>query len=387
MTGKVDAMMNVLIAPDSFKGSLSSKQVCEAIEKGFHMAGKEQFNIMKIPIADGGEGTVEAFLAALGGELVHVTVMGPLGAPVSSFYGILPDGTAVIEMAAASGLNLVPPSKRNPLLTTTYGVGQLIENALDRGLRKFIIGIGGSATNDAGAGMLEALGIRFLDKEGKDVPSCGGELHRVESIDMSNMDHRLNIAMFTVACDVDNPLCGENGASHIYGPQKGADKDMVTLLDQNLSHFADVVAKVLGKDYRDEPGSGAAGGLGFALKAFLHAQMRRGIDIVVEATHMEEKIAWADLVITGEGKTDYQTSLYGKAPAGIAKLAKQHGKPAVLISGHLAEGYKDLYAQGITSAFSIANGPITLDEAMQHASILLSDIAENIGKLLLASSH
>nr|WP_018962564.1 glycerate kinase [Coprothermobacter platensis] len=377
-------MMNVLIAPDSFKGSLSSKQVCEAVEEGLLKASKETFVVLKVPIADGGEGTVDAFLSAMGGELVKITVTGPLGDPVSSFYGILPDGTAVIEMAAASGLNLVPPSKRNPLLTTTYGTGELIKHALDRGCMRFIIGIGGSATNDAGAGMLEALGIRFLDKEGKDVPSCGGELYRVESIVMSNMDPRLRSATFTVACDVDNPLCGENGASAVYGPQKGADEEMVTLLDQNLSHFADVVAKTLGKDYRDEPGSGAAGGLGFALKAFFHAEMRRGIDVVMEVTHMDTLAAKSDIIITGEGRTDCQTAKFGKAPSGVANLGKRVGKPVLLISGGLGEGYQELFDQGIVAAFSIANGPMSLKEAMENAYSLLVDKAQNIGRLLVA---
>jgi len=267
--------MKVLIAPDSYKGSLSSKQVCEAIEEGLLKANKETFEVLKVPIADGGEGTVDAFLSAMGGELVQVTVTGPLGDPVNSFYGILPDGTAVIEMAAASGLSLVPAHQRNPLITTTYGTGQLIKHALDRGCMRFIAGIGGSATNDAGAGMLQALGIEFLDETGQEVPWGGGNLDKVATIDLSGMDPRLKNTEFIVACDVDNPLCGENGASAVYGPQKGATPDMVRLLDRNLSHFADVVSRTLGEDHRDDPGAGAAGGLGFAFKAFLDAQMRR----------------------------------------------------------------------------------------------------------------
>jgi glycerate kinase len=376
--------MKILIAPDSFKGSLSSKQACDAIEEGLHCASENAFEIAKIPIADGGEGTVEAFLSALGGQLVNLTVTGPLGESVPSFYGILLDGTAVIEMAAASGLNLVPPDKRNPLITTTYGVGQLIEDGLGKGCVKFIVGLGGSATNDGGAGMLQALGIKLLDKNGQEIPWGGGNLDKISTIDLSGVDPRLKSAEFTVACDVDNPLCGENGASAVYGPQKGATADMVKLLDRNLSHFADVVSRTLGEDHRDDPGAEAAGGLGFAFKSFFHAQIRRGIDIVMETTHMEEKVKWADLVITGEGKADFQTARFGKAPAGVARLAKHYGKPVLLIAGSLGEGYEELYNQGVTAAFSITNSPMTLEEAMESAYSLLADKAQNIGRLLVA---
>lgn len=376
--------MKVLVAPDSYKGSLSSKQVCEAIEEGLLKANKEAFEVLKVPIADGGEGTVDAFLSAMGGELVQVTVTGPLGEPVSSFYGILPDGTAVIEMAAASGLSLVPAHQRNPLITTTYGTGELIEHALDRGCMRFIVGIGGSATNDAGVGMLQALGIKFLDEAGQEVPWGGGNLDKVATIDLSGMDPRLKKAEFIVACDVDNPLCGENGASAVYGPQKGATPDMVRLLDRNLSHFADVVSRTLGEDHRDDPGAGAAGGLGFAFKAFLNAQMRRGIDVVMEVTHMDTLAAQCDIIITGEGRTDFQTALFGKAPSGVANLGKRVGKPVLLISGSLGEGYQELFDQGVVAAFSIANGPMSLQEAMENAYSLLVDKAQNIGRLLVA---
>ena len=376
--------MKVLIAPDSYKGSLSSKQVCEAIEEGLLKANKETFEVLKVPIADGGEGTVDAFLSAMGGELVQVTVTGPLGEPVNSFYGILPDGTAVIEMAAASGLSLVPAHQRNPLITTTYGTGQLIKHALDRGCMRFIVGIGGSATNDAGAGMLQALGIEFLDETGQEVPWGGGNLDKVAIIDLNGMDPRLKKAKFIVACDVDNPLCGENGASAVYGPQKGATPHMVRLLDRNLSHFADVVSRTLGEDHRDDPGAGAAGGLGFAFKTFLDAQMRPGIDVVMEATHMDTLAAQSDIIITGEGRTDYQTAQFGKAPSGVAKLGKRMGKPVLLISGALGEGYQELFNQGVIAAFSIANGPLSLQEAMENAYSLLVDIAQNIGRLLVA---
>ena len=376
--------MKVLVAPDSYKGSLSSKQVCQAIEEGLLKACEGTFEVVKVPIADGGEGTVDAFLSALGGELIELTVTGPLGKPVHSFYGILPDGTAVIEMAAASGLSLVPTHQRNPLVTTTYGTGQLIINALDRGCSRFIVGIGGSATNDAGAGMLQALGINFLDNAGKEVPWGGGNLDKVATIELKGMDPRLKNAQFIVACDVDNPLCGENGASAVYGPQKGATPDMVKLLDRNLSHFADVVANVLGEDHRNDPGAGAAGGLGFAFKAFLDAQMRPGIDVVMEATHMDTLAAQSDIIITGEGRTDYQTAQFGKAPSGVAKLGKRVGKPVLLISGALGEGYQELFNQGVIAAFSIANGPLSLQEAMENAYNLLVDMSQNIGRLLVA---
>jgi len=376
--------MKVLVAPDSYKGSLSSKQVCQAIEEGLLKACEGAFEVVKVPIADGGEGTVDAFLSALGGQLIELTVTGPLGKPVHSFYGILPDGTAVIEMAAASGLSLVPTHQRNPLVTTTYGTGQLIMNALDRGCSRFIVGIGGSATNDAGVGMLQALGIKFLDDAGKEVPCGGGNLDKVATIDLKGMDSRLKNAQFIVACDVDNPLCGEKGASAVYGPQKGATTDMVKLLDRNLSHLADVVAGVLGEDHRNDPGAGAAGGLGFAFKAFLDAQMRPGIDVVMEATHMDTLAAQSDIIITGEGRTDYQTAQFGKAPSGVAKLGKRMGKPVLLISGALGEGYQELFNQGVVAAFSIANGPVSLQEAMENAYSLLVDIAQNIGRLLVA---
>jgi len=376
--------MKILVAPDSYKGSLSSKQVCQAIEEGLLKACQGVFEVVKVPIADGGEGTVDAFLSALGGQLIELTVTGPLGKPVHSFYGILPDGTAVIEMAAASGLSLVPTHQRNPLVTTTYGTGQLIRHALDRGCSRFIVGIGGSATNDAGVGMLQALGIKFLDDAGKEVPWGGGNLDKVATIDLKGMDSRLKNAQFIVACDVDNPLCGEKGASAVYGPQKGATPDMVKLLDRNLSHLADVVASVLGKDHRNDPGAGAAGGLGFAFKAFLDAQMRPGIDVVMEATHMDTLAAQSDIIITGEGRTDYQTAQFGKAPSGVAKLGKRMGKPVLLISGALGEGYQELFNQGVIAAFSIANGPLSLQEAMENAYSLLVDIAQNIGRLLVA---
>ncbi|MDI6601893.1 MAG: glycerate kinase, partial [Thermoanaerobacteraceae bacterium] len=356
--------MRVIISPDSYKGSLTSKQVCNAIEEGLKRSGS--FDIVKIPIADGGEGTVDAFLSAVGGELVEVTVTAPLGDRQKSFYGILKDGTCVIEMAAASGLSMVAEDRRNPLVTTTYGTGELIKDALDRGCKNFIIGIGGSATNDCGAGMLQALGVRITDESGNEIGFGGGELGRAASIDISGLDKRIAKCHFTVACDVDNPLCGEKGASAVYGPQKGATKEMVALLDRNLSHFADLSANAIGRDYRNYPGAGAAGGLGFAFKAFLNADIKRGIDVAIEATHLEDLIKDADIVITGEGNTDFQTARFGKAPAGIAKIGKRYGKPVVIISGGLGESYKELYDAGVTALFSITSRPMSLKEAMDR---------------------
>lgn len=373
--------MKVVISPDSYKGSLSSKQVCEAIEEGLMRAGK--FDVVKIPIADGGEGTVDAFISAVGGEIINAKVRGPLGDIQESFYGILSDGTCVIEMAAASGLNMVPEGKRNPLVTTTFGTGELIKHAMDKGCRNFIIGIGGSATNDCGVGMLQALGVRITDSQSNEIGFGGGELGRASSVDISGMDKRIADCRFTVACDVDNPLCGEKGASAVYGPQKGATKEMIAILDKNLSHFADITAQAIGKDYRDYPGAGAAGGLGFAFKAFLNANIKRGIDVVIEATHLEDIIKDADIVITGEGNTDFQTARFGKAPAGIAKIAKKYGKPVVIISGGLGEDYKELYDIGVTSLFSITKRPMSLKEAMDGGYDLLRDRAEDIGRLII----
>ncbi len=372
--------MKAVISPDSYKGSLTSKQVCDAIAEGLKRAGG--FDIDKIPIADGGEGTVEAFITAVGGEVVHTSVKGPLGVTQDSFYGILKDGRCVVEMAAASGLNMVPEGKRNPLVTTTYGTGEIIKDAIKRGCRDFIIGIGGSASNDCGAGMLQALGVKVLDKNGDEIGRGGGQLDRVCSLDLSHLNKMIAGCHFTIASDVDNPLCGENGASAVYGPQKGASKHMIEVLDSNLCHFANVTAKTIGKDWRDYPGAGAAGGLGFAFKAFLNADIKSGIDVVVQATQLEDVIKDSDIVFTGEGNTDFQTVRFGKAPAGITKLAKKYGKPAVIISGGLGRGYKELYDIGATALFSIADRPMSLGEAMDGGYDLLRDRAEDIGRLI-----
>jgi glycerate kinase len=303
---------------------------------------------------------------------------------VDSFFGLPADGeTGVVEMAAASGLTLVLPDRRNPLLATSRGTGELIRAALDSGVRRLIVGIGGSATNDGGAGMLAALGARFLDADGAAFVPVGGTLAHIDTVDLSNLDPRLAGIDIRVACDVTNPLCGPTGASAVYGPQKGATPAMVAELDRALAHFADILAATTGHDLRDTPGAGAAGGLGFALMAVLHADMQPGVRIVAEAAGLEARIARADLVLTGEGRTDAQTAC-GKAPAGVAAIAARHGVPVVCLSGSLGEGVDLLYAQGITALFSIADGPMTLEEAMAHASALLERAAENTIRLYLA---
>ncbi|AEF18260.1 glycerate kinase [Thermoanaerobacterium xylanolyticum LX-11] len=372
--------MRILVAPDSYKGSLSSKEVIEAMTEGIRRVVDAE--IIKVPIADGGEGTVDALISLSGGKIVETEGIGPLGNTVKSFFGILDDGTAVIEMAASSGLNLVPDDMRDPLVTTTYGVGQLIKKALDEGCRRFIVGLGGSATNDGGAGMVQALGAKLLDEDGKDIPYGGGNLSRLKEIDIDGLDKRIYESSFMVASDVTNPLCGKNGASYIYGPQKGATPEMVEILDNNLNHYANVVKETLGKDFKDTKGAGAAGGLGFSLIAFLNAKVRSGIEIVMDAANMEEKIKSCDIVITGEGNTDFQTA-FGKAPAGIAKIAQRYGKKVIILSGGLGYGYKELYKIGVTAMFSIVDRPMTIDEAVHDAKRLISDRMEDIIRLFV----
>jgi len=377
--------MKIIVAPDSFKGSLTSIQAANAIEKGIKKAAqnyKEPVEVIKVPMADGGEGTVEAIVSANGGRIITTQVLDPLGREVDSFFGVLPDNTAVIEMAAASGINLLSEDERNPMKTTTYGTGQLIKKALDYGCKRIIIGIGGSATNDGGVGMAQALGIRFLDKEGNQIGFGGGELYKIEEIDTSSLDPRINDTIITIASDVKNTLCGPNGASAVYGPQKGATPEMVETLDRNLKHFAAVIQKQFNIDILNVPGSGAAGGLGASLMGFLGAKFCMGIKLVMELVQLEEKIKNADLVITGEGSTDYQT-MFGKVPFGIAKIAKQHHKPVICISGALGRGYEELYNEGINAFFSILNKPMSLEEAMNNTEILLEQVSTNVINIFL----
>ncbi|WP_027415985.1 glycerate kinase [Aneurinibacillus terranovensis] len=372
--------MKIVLAPDSYKGSLTAKQACDAMEKGIRKVLPEA-EVVKIPMADGGEGTVQSLVDATGGQILQHNVTDPIGEKIMVKYGILGDGmTAVIEMAEASGLYLVPVERRNPLMTTTYGTGELILAALDQGCRTFILGIGGSATNDGGMGMLQALGVKFLDKQGTELGFGGGSLALLDRIDMSGMDSRLKTCTFTVACDVDNPLCGPNGASHVFGPQKGATPEMVIQLDKNLKHHAAVIAKDLGVDVKNIPGSGAAGGLGAGMLAFLGAALKRGIDIVIEATGLERHLEGADLVISGEGQCDFQTER-GKTPFGVARTAQREGVPVVLIAGSIGRGADVLYQHGVQSVFSMVDKPMTMDEAMTNAYELLSNTTERIVRL------
>ncbi|MEC0664789.1 glycerate kinase [Priestia flexa] len=369
--------MKIVIAPDSFKESLSALEVAEAVEKGFKQV-LPQANYVKVPMADGGEGTVQSLVDATDGEIISKTVTGPLGEPVEAFFGILgTKRTAVIEMAAASGLHLVPPAKRNPLMTTTKGTGELISAALDYGVNHIIIGIGGSATNDGGAGMAKALGAQLLDAEGNEILDGGGALGNLAFINLSTLDSRLQHVKIEVACDVDNPLTGERGASAIFGPQKGATPEMVALLDRNLRHYAAVLERDLGQKIDDVPGAGAAGGLGAGMLAFLQAELKRGVDIVIEATNLLEAVRDADVVITGEGKIDGQT-IYGKTPIGVAKTAKKHGIPVIGIAGNIGADSHVVYEHGIDALFSIVPGVTTLENAFANASDYVEKTAMNV---------
>ena len=375
--------MKVVIAPDSFKGSLSASAVSGNIEKGVRKVF-EFADILSIPMADGGEGTVQSLVDSTKGVIISTKVKGPLLKEVDAFYGILGDGiTAVIEMAAASGLPLLREEERNPMKTTTYGTGELIKHALDKGCKKIIIGIGGSATNDGGAGMIKALGAKLLDKDGNDIGYGGGYLDKIEVIDLSNMDERFKSCKIVAACDVDNPLIGLRGASHVFGPQKGADPEMVKILDKNLEHYAEVVERTIGISIKDFPGAGAAGGLGGGLMAFLGAELKRGIDIVIEATGFEEKIKDADLVITGEGMMDYQTQ-YGKTPYGVAQVAKKYNIPVIAIVGSIGHNAEALYDLGFSGIFSIISRPMTLAEAMSEGAGLLEKSSENVMRMVKA---
>ena len=374
-------MKKIIIAPDSFKGSMSAKEVADAIERGIKGVLSD-VEIVKIPMADGGEGTVETLVDATMGKIVTINVLDPLGNDAEAYFGILGDGrTAVIEMALASGLTMVPSSKRNPLITTTYGTGQLIKAALDHGCQEFIIGIGGSATNDGGVGMAQALGVSFLDQEGQEIGFGGGSLSAIKEIKIKELDPRLNKCIFKVACDVDNPLCGLKGASHIFGPQKGSDSYMIKILDENLAHLAEIIKKDIGVDVKNEPGAGAAGGLGAGLMAFCNASLQRGIELVIEATKLEEKVIGADLVITGEGQIDFQT-VHGKTPYGVAQIAKKYKIPVVALVGTIGTGVEVLYMEGINAIFSIVEGPMTLEECMKNGSELAERTAGNVVRAL-----
>lgn len=373
--------MKIVIAPDSYKESLSATEVAQAIEKGFREIFPEA-QFVSVPVADGGEGTVEAMIAATQGRAMTSTVTGPLGDAVEARWGISGDGaTAFIEMAAASGLALVPPEQRNPLVTTSYGTGELILRALESGVNNIIIGIGGSATNDGGAGMVQALGAKLCDADGTPIGFGGGSLTSLNHIDISGLDARLQTCSIRVACDVTNPLTGPSGASCIFGPQKGASAEMIIELDRNLAHYAEVIKKSLRVDVKAVPGSGAAGGMGAALMAFLGAELRSGIEIVTQALNLEEHIHDCTLVVTGEGRIDSQ-SIHGKVPVGVASVAKKYHKPVIGIAGSLTRDVGIVHQYGIDSVFSVLNRIGSLEEAFREAAENIYLTSRNIAATL-----
>ncbi len=373
--------MKIVIAPDSFKGSLTALQVAEAMEVGLHRVFPE-VAIEKVPMADGGEGTVQSLVDATGGKILTAQVLDPLGNAINAQYGVLGDGlTAVIEMAAASGLTLVSPNKRDPRVTTTYGTGELIRAALAHGCRKLIIGIGGSATNDGGAGMAQALGAKLLTTNGEQIKPGGGYLATLNSIDLSELDPRVAETETVVACDVNNPLTGKQGASHVYGPQKGATPEMVEVLDANLTYFDEILRRDLGKSVGNIPGAGAAGGLGAGLMAFLNASLKSGIEIVTKATQLSKRLAGADLVITGEGQINFQT-VFGKTPVGVAKVAKTHNIPVIAIAGSIADDSDGVYDAGIDAMIDIVPEPMLLETAIEDATALIETAAERAGRMV-----
>lgn len=373
--------MNIVIAPDSFKESLTALEVALAIKTGFERIFP-QAEYQLAPMADGGEGSVQSLVDATQGDLQKTAVIAPLANRVEAIWGLSGDKqTAFIEMAAASGLHLVPPEQRNPLVTTSYGTGELVKAALSLGVKKIILGIGGSATNDAGVGMLQALGIRFLNAEQKEIGFGGEQLASLAYIDMTELDPRLAQVEIEVACDVSNPLCGEQGASAIFGPQKGATPDMVEKLNSALAHFAQVAEKQLGKNIAHHAGAGAAGGMGAGLLLLPKVTLKSGVQIIIETTVLKEKIQQADLVITGEGRMDSQ-SIAGKTPIGVAKLAKQFDKPVIAIVGSLREDYPVVYQHGIDAVFPIIRQLTSLDTLLQQGRDNLISTAENIARII-----
>ncbi|WP_368299364.1 glycerate kinase [Kluyvera sichuanensis] len=373
--------MKIVIAPDSYKESLSALDVACAIEDGFREVFPDA-EYCKLPVADGGEGTVEAMVAATQGRVLEVEVTGPLGSPVPGFFGISGDGQcAFIEMAAASGLESVPIAKRNPLKTTSWGTGELIRHALDHGVSRIIIGLGGSATNDGGAGMVQALGATLLAADGQPIPPGGAGLEALAGIDISGLDSRLSGCQIDVACDVTNPLTGAEGASAVFGPQKGATPEMVAFLDRALAHYATCIQRDLGRDVLTLEGGGAAGGMGAALYAFCGATLRPGIEIVTEALHLDALVADASLVITGEGRMDSQT-IHGKVPVGVAKVAKRYGIPVIGIAGSLTPDVGVVHQHGIDAVFSVMYRICTLEEALSEAGENVRMAARNIAGVI-----
>ena len=374
-------MTKYVVAPDSFKESMTAKEVCDAMEKGIKKADSAA-EVIKVPMADGGEGTVDSLVDATNGQRVIVEVTGPLGNKISAYYGILGNGTtAVIEMAKASGLEIVQKKKRNPMITTTFGTGELIRHALDHNVKEIIIGLGGSSTNDGGSGMAQALGAKLLDQNNHQISFGGGNLDKLDKIDISNLDSRLQDVRIILASDVTNPLIGEDGASRVFGPQKGATPEMVEKLENNLQHYAKIIKRDLNKDVASVSGAGAAGGLGAGLMAFTTCKMRQGVDIAIEVTKLEEKVKSADYVFTGEGGTDFQTK-FGKTPYGVAKLGKKYHKPVISLAGYLGEGIDSLYSEGLTAIFGIIPGACDLSTALKNGPSNVARTTENIVRLL-----
>ncbi len=374
-------MLKIAIAPDSFKGSMTAMEAASCIESGLKQSLKS-VSFRKIPMADGGEGTVQAIVDATGGKFVKRTVSDPLGRKIKATFGISGDGkNAIMEMAEASGLALLKPRERNPMKTSTYGTGELIKHALKLGVRKIMIGIGGSATNDGGTGMARALGVKFLDAKGKPVPDGGGKLEKIARIDISGIDPRLKGVEIEVACDVDNPLTGRTGAAQVYGPQKGATPKMVKQLDFGLRNLATVIKKDMGTSILKVPGSGAAGGLGGGLMAFLNGQLRPGVDIVIDSVKLGKQLKGCDLVITGEGRMDHQTA-FGKTPAGVAGVAKKQNIPVIAICGCLGKKPEVVHTIGIDAFFSALEENVNEEDLSKRGPIMLTNCANQIGRLL-----
>lgn len=374
-------MTRYLCAPDSFKESLTAMEAARAMAQGIENADHDA-EVRCLPMADGGEGTARALVDATGGSMRAVPVHDPLGRPVEGHFGLLADGTtAVVETAEASGLALLEAKERNPLIASSYGTGELMLAAVRSGAKRIIVGLGGSATNDAGAGLLQALGVRLLDKNGNDLAHGGAALANLTTIDISTMDPALKNVAITAACDVTNPLTGPTGASAVFGPQKGASKDDVATLDAALAHFAQVIDSQLGVAVNDVPGAGAAGGIGAALKGFLNAEFRPGIAIVIEQSGLDAAAQWADVVFTGEGSIDFQTK-FGKTPSGVAETAKRHGKPVIAVAGHIGTGIDELHEVGIDAVFGIAPGAASLSELLADAAANVTRTTEQIVRTL-----
>lgn len=373
--------MKFILAPDSFKESMSAKEACISMEKGIKKVMKDAVCI-HVPMADGGEGTMESLVDATGGKIYETKVTNPLGNKINARFGVLGDNkTAIIEIAEASGIQLVNRKDRNPMITTTFGVGEIIKKALDMNIEKIIIGLGGSVTNDGGVGMLQALGCSFKDKEGNELEFGGGVLGKLYKIDLGNFDKRIFDTVIEVACDVKNPLTGKNGASNVFGMQKGATKDMIEILDSNLKHYANVVKADLKKEIDNIEGAGAAGGLGAALVGFCNAKLASGIHLVIKYSMLEDKVKDADYVLTGEGAIDFQTK-FGKTPIGVAKIAKKYKLPVIAFAGKVGAGINELYDLGIDSIIGITPGVISLEKALKNGKENLEIATENIVRII-----